>query len=242
MKVAVTGAGGFVGKNLALALARLRCLTVFALYRESTAQEWEAALGSADIVYHLAGVNRAEQEEDYIVGNVELTRSVCASSAKQRRPPAIVLASSVHASQDTGYGRSKRQAESLVRKYGRHTGAPIFLFRLPGVFGKWCRPDYNSVVATFCHRIARNLPITVSDRAKEIDLAYIDDVVRAFVRLLEGAEATKGEEFHEVEPTYRVTLGDLADWIQSFRDSRSTLRLPDMDDSFARVFYATPIS
>ena len=239
MKVAVTGAGGFIGKNLVLALARLPGLSIRELGRESTAREWESALASADFVYHLAGVNRPERDEDFFTGNAELTERLCMSLSRQECPPAIVLASSIHATLDTGYGRSKRQAENAVREYSRHTGAPVFLFRLSGVFGKWCRPDYNSVVATFCHRIVHDLPITISDPAKVIALVYIDDVVRAFLRVLEDGEVSKSGEFHEVRPIYRVALGDLVDRLRSFRNTRSSLGLPDMADPFVRALYAT---
>ena len=242
MKVVVTGAAGFIGKNLSVALGRLPGLSVHGLDKESMAQDWEAALASADFVYHLAGVNRPEREEDFFAGNAELTERLCLALSEQESPPAIVLASSIHAIQDTGYGRSKRHAENAAGEYGRRTGAPVYLFRLPGVFGKWCRPDYNSVVANFCHRIAREMPITISNAAREIDLVYIDDVVRAFLHLLEGGEATKGSEFYEVEPRYRVALGNLADMLRSFRDIRSSLRLPDMADTFARALYATYLS
>lgn len=242
MKVMITGFNGFIGKNLALALARLPGLTVAALDRRSSAQEWKAALTSANFVFHLAGVNRPDREEDFFTVNAALTERLCAELSKQVHPPSIALTSSTHAVQDTGYGRSKRHAENVVRDYGRQTGVPVYLFRLPGVFGKWSRPDYNSVVATFCHRITRDLPVIISNEAKEIDLVYIDDVVNAFLHILQEQAGAGICEFHEVKPVHRIALGDLAAMLHSFRDLRSSLRLPNMAEPLVRALYTTYLS
>jgi len=143
---------------------------------------------------------------------------------------------------DNPYGLSKRQAEEAVFNFGRETEASVFIFRLHGVFGKWCRPNYNSVVATFCHSIARDLPIAISDPAREIELVYVDDVVHAFIGLLNGRLHVSDGKYCLVEPTYRISLSALADTIQGFRDSRITLALPDIGDPFVRALYATYIS
>jgi UDP-2-acetamido-2,6-beta-L-arabino-hexul-4-ose reductase len=152
------------------------------------------------------------------------------------------LCSSTQAALDNPYGLSKRQAEEAVFDFGRETGASVFVFRLPGVFGKWCRPNYNSVVATFCHNIACDLPIAISDPAREIELVYIDDVVRAFIGIMDGRLPVSDGQYCLVEPTYRMSLGALAETIQGFRDSRVSLALPDMSDPFTRALYATYVS
>ena len=158
------------------------------------------------------------------------------------RTPLLVLSSSTQAALDNPYGLSKRQAEDAVFDFGRETGASVFVFRLPGVFGKWCRPNYNSVVATFCHNIARDLPIAISDPAREIELVYIDDVVRAFIGIMDGRLPVSDGKYCLAEPTYRISLGALAETIQGFRDSRVSLALPDMSDPFIRALYATYVS
>ena len=240
--VLVTGAKGFVGKNLVVVLKRRTEVTVIEHDLDSPAGLLEEGLGKADVIYHLAGVNRPERIEEFTEGNFDLTRQVCAALHRLGRTPLLVLSSSTQAAMDNPYGLSKRHAEDAVFSFGREEGASVFVFRLPGVFGKWCRPNYNSVVATFCHNIARDLPIAISDPTREIELVYIDNVVRAFIDVMDGRlPASEGKHFI-AEPTYRLSLGILAKTIQSFRDSRVSLALPDMSDPLTRALYATYVS
>jgi UDP-2-acetamido-2,6-beta-L-arabino-hexul-4-ose reductase len=153
-----------------------------------------------------------------------------------------VLSSSTQATLDNPYGVSKRLAEETVFAFGSETGARVAIFRFPGVFGKWCRPNYNSVVATFCYNIAHDLPITISDPAREIELIYIDDVIAAFIKVMDGQRPSQGDQFCYVEPTFHVTLGNLAETIRSFRESRNTLLFPAIWDRFTRSLYATYVS
>lgn len=242
-KALVTGAKGFIGKNFVVALRRAGG-EVAEIDVESTPQDLVAGVAGAEVVYHLAGVNRPEHEEEYQDGNVgsleavlsAIERHLSAHSGSKR--PFIVLSSSTQAEQDNPYGRTKLAAEKVLSAYAKRTGGPAVIYRLPGVFGKWCRPSYNSVVATFCHNIARDLPITVSDRANVLRLVYVDDVVKSFLNLL-GAPQPGGCHFREIEPIFSTTLGEMADTLQKFRSSRRDLVVPDFANPFIKRLYAT---
>lgn len=240
--VFVTGAKGFIGKNLVVALKRNAGVDVIEYDLDCPAGLLEEGLSRADVVYHLAGVNRPERVEEFTAGNVDLTRNICATLMQKNRTPLFVLSSSCQAALDNPYGLSKRRAEEEAFEFGGSTGALVSVFRLPGVFGKWCRPSYNSVVATFCHNIAHDLPITISDPAREIELVYIDDVIRIFIGVMDGRQPVSDGKYCLAEPTYRITLGALGKTICDFRESRFSLSLPDMSDPFVRGLYATYVS
>jgi UDP-2-acetamido-2,6-beta-L-arabino-hexul-4-ose reductase len=242
MKVLVTGAKGFIGKNLVVALRRLDRVEVVEYDVDSPQNSLEQHLAVTDVVYHLAGVNRPEREEEFDEVNAELTRKICNSLRNLRLSPIFILSSSSQATADNPYGLSKRKAEKAVLEFGRETGSSVFVYRLPGVFGKWCRPNYNSVVATFCHYIARDLPISISDPKKDIDLVYIDDVVQSFIGILGGHAPICANRYCTVEPIWKINLGQMADILRSFHKSRETNILPDMNDRFLRCLYATYIS
>jgi UDP-2-acetamido-2,6-beta-L-arabino-hexul-4-ose reductase len=240
--VLVTGAKGFIGKNLIVALKRRGDVDVIEYDLDSPAGSLEKGLAKADVIYHLAGVNRPERVEEFAEGNFDLTRQICDGLRRLGRKPLLVLSSSIQAALENPYGLSKRQAEEAVFDFGREAGASIFVFRLHGVFGKWCRPNYNSVVATYCYNIARDLPIAISDPAREIELVYIDDVVRAFIGVMAGRLPVSDGKYCPVAPKCRISLGALAEMIQSFRDSRVSLALPDISDPFVRTLYSTYVS
>ncbi|MBU2621775.1 MAG: NAD-dependent epimerase/dehydratase family protein [Proteobacteria bacterium] len=242
LTVLVTGAKGFIGKNLTVTLKRRADVDVIGYDLDSPPGLLEEGLAKADVVYHLAGVNRPERVEEFTEGNFDLTRRVCDDLRRLARTPLLVLTSSTQAALDNPYGVSKRHAEEVVFDFGKGMGASVFVFRLHGVFGKWCRPNYNSVVATFCHNIARDLPIAISDPTKEIELVYIDDVVRAFVGIMDGFLPVPDGKYCLVEPTYRISLGTLAEMIKGFRNSRASLVLPDISDLFVRALYSTYVS
>jgi UDP-2-acetamido-2,6-beta-L-arabino-hexul-4-ose reductase len=242
MKILVTGAKGFIGKNLIVTLKRRADVVIIEHDLDSPAGLLEEGLTKSDVIYHLAGVNRPERVEEFTEGNFDLTRLVCDTLRGLRRKPLLVLSSSTQAGLDNFYGHSKRQAEDAVFDFGRETGASIFVFRLHGVFGKWCRSNYNSVVATFCHNIARDLPIAISDPEREIELVYIDDVARAFIDIMDDRLPVSDGKYCSAEPTYRITVGALAETIQGFRKSRMSLALPGMSDPFIRALYATYLS
>jgi len=242
MNVLVTGAKGFIGRNLVVSLRRMADILVWEYDLDSPATSLEESLVGADAVFHLAGVNRPESVDEYETGNAELTRRVCHILRSHRRKPTLVLSSSNQAALDNPYGISKCHAEKTVLEFGRDMGAAVYAFRLPGVFGKWCRPNYNSVVATFCHQIARDLQIFVSDPSRELELVYVDDVVRCFAGILLGQIPELQDEFYRVRPTYRITLGALADTLRGFREGRNHLLLPDMESRLIRFLYATYLS
>lgn len=245
MKVLVTGALGFIGKNLTVALRRSG-VEVAEIDMDSPAEGLLAGACGARAVFHLAGVNRPEREEEFAAGNVgPLTALFNALEAARASgtigsTPFIVLPSSRQATLDNAYGRSKLAAEHALEAYSQRTGTPAAIYRLPGVFGKWCRPNYNSVVATFCHNIARDLPIVISDPEKVAELVHVDDVVHRFVSHLGAVEA--GVVHPEVRPVFSITLGELAERIRAFRSSRTTLEVPDTSDPLTRRLFGTYLS
>jgi UDP-2-acetamido-2,6-beta-L-arabino-hexul-4-ose reductase len=246
VKVLVTGAKGFIGKNLVVALRR-GGVEVDEIDVDSSPDDLLAGVAGAAVVYHLAGINRPEHEEEFQTGNVgsleavfsAIERQVSANPGAER--PLIALSSSTQAERDNPYGRTKRAAEDTLAAYCHRTSSPAAIYRLPGVFGKWCRPNYNSVVATFCHNIARDLPITVLDRANVLRLVYVDDVVKAFLGLL-GSPQPAGGRFQEAEPSFIANLGEIADTLHAFRASRAKLIVPDFSDPFIKRLYATYLS
>lgn len=238
MRVLVTGANGFVGKNVCAALAQRKEVDLAGCDVQDAPGTLDRELRLADVVFHLAGVNRPADPLEFERGNAHLTATVCEGLAAAGRKAKIVLASSVQVERDNPYARSKLAAEREVRSYAERTGAEGVVYRLKNLFGKWCRPNYNSVTATFCHNIARGLPIQISDPSTIVDLTYVDDVVTAFVSEIDAAPAT-GFRLAPPLESYAVSLGDLARMIESFRDHRSTLILPDWSNRFVRALYAT---
>lgn len=239
--VLITGSEGFVGRNLRVSLqgrADLRLLT-FDIHDDPAVLP--GLLQQADFVFHLAGINRPQNPEEFQAGNTALTEQVCRSLAAGNRRVPIVLSSSTQAALDNPYGVSKRGAEEAVLAYGRMTGVPVYVYRLSNVFGKWCRPNYNSGVATFCHNIAHDLPIQVNDPSIVMNLVYIDDVVRIFAELLDGPPAAT-DGFCSVQPVHTITLGEIVALIRSFRESREQRSIPDMSDPFSKKLYSTYLS
>ena len=241
----ITGAGGFVGKNL-VAQLRNEGWNDLLLFDVDTPKELLADYAArADFVFHLAGVNRPQNANEFYEGNRGFTEHLLALLAAAGNKAPVLVTSSIQAELDNDYGKSKREAEELIFAHERATGAPALVYRLPGVFGKWCRPSYNSVVATFCHNIANGLPIDVRDPAYSFPLVYIDDVVASFIAAMEGRAARDCSipgYCHLMCDAYDVTLGRLAELIESFRGSRGKLDVPDMGDAFTRKLYATYLS
>jgi UDP-2-acetamido-2,6-beta-L-arabino-hexul-4-ose reductase len=240
-RAVVTGASGFIGKNLVVALRRAG-VDAAEIDQDTPGTVWADAVRQATVVFHLAGVNRPQHEEEFVEGNVGSLATLFAALEERatRRPdaarPLIVLSSSTQAARDNPYGRSKLAAEQALEAYAARTGTPAAIYRLPGVFGKWCRPNYNSVVATFCYNIARDLPIAISDPARVVELVHADDVVAQFMTHCGGHAA--GVLRGEVHPVFS-TLGELADRIGAFRAIRQTLLVPDLDDAFTRRLFGT---
>jgi len=241
VNVFITGSKGFIGSNLVAYLNRHDDVEVIGFDIQNTDQDLWEGLAAADFVFHLAGVNRPESVGEFETSNVGLTEKVCQYLLDLGRVTPILLSSSIQVERDNPYGRSKLHAEKVIQQYVEQSGARGIIYRMKNVFGKWCRPNYNSVVATFCHNIARDLPITISDPHHEIEFIYIDDVVEHYEGEL-AADDPGGVIYREVEPSYKVTLGELADLIRSFRSIRDTLHLPDLADPFVRKLYGTYLS
>jgi UDP-2-acetamido-2,6-beta-L-arabino-hexul-4-ose reductase len=240
MKVLVTGADGFIGKNLAVHLAARDDVEMMRYVRGSTEDALRQAMSSADFVIHLAGVNRPEDTAEFTTGNAELTAMLCREMAASGRRIPVIFASTVHAGRDDAYGASKLAAEQILLQYAKESGAPVCIFRLPGVFGKWCRPNYNSVVATFCHNIARDLPIRIDNPDSKLSLVYIDDVLGAFTRIMEGEISEAA--YCDIKPVYDTTVGEVAGRIRAFRATRDTLVSERVGTGFLHALYSTYIS
>lgn len=251
MNILITGAKGFVGKNLCHTLKTVRDGThplhlpvgeILEYDRDTPPERLADFCAGADFVFHLAGVSRSEDAAEFDSGNVVFTAVLLQKLRERGNACPVMYASSVQAISDAPYGRSKRAGEELLLRHSRETGAKVLLYRLPNLFGKWSRPRYNSVVATFCHNIARDIPIQIDDPERELELAYIDDVMVELLRALQGMESRQGD-FCAVPVTHRATLGHIAELLRQFRAHPQSLMMPPMPrDSFEKKLYSTYIS
>jgi len=239
-RVLITGAAGFIGRNLCLRLSEMAGVEVLPFLRHNSPSELAALVATSDAVVHLAGENRPADPAAFAQGNTGLTITLCEALERSGRAIPLVLASSVQAETDSPYGRSKRGAEEAVAALAHRTRCPVSLFRLPGVFGKGSRPEYNSVVATFCHNIARGLPVRIDDPGRLVRLVYIDDVLDAVIEALD--RDVPGLSRPEVSPVYSLTLQALCDQIRAMALSRSTLMSPRCGAGFTRALQATYLS
>ncbi len=239
MRVLVTGAYGFIGKNLLVHL-REQQIEVIPFTREMSQQELADALRDADFVFHLAGINRPKDVSEFAEGNTGLTEQLCDLIRASGRQIPVLYTSSIQAEASNPYGTSKRAAEEALVTLQKDTGSPVYLYRLPNVFGKWSRPNYNSAVATFCHNIANDLPIQINDPSSFVHLVYIDEVIKDFLRLLD--DRPLGVHWPEVTPVYKTTVGDLADQIRLFKTSRESLVSEAVGIGLTRALYSTYLS
>ena len=269
MNILVTGANGFVGKNLTEALKNVRdgkdktrpSLVIDNLYLydiDTDPSVLEDGCRNSDFVFHLAGVNRPQNPEDFMQGNYGFTDTLLSTLKEHRNTCPVMISSSIQATcigrYDGDYGRSKKAGEELLFAYGRETGAKVLVYRFPNLFGKWCRPNYNSAVATFCNNLANDLPITVNDPSVQLELLYIDDLVAEMLDALEGREhrcefdgidtvLKENGTYCAVPTTHRVTLGEIVTLLEQFRDQPSTLTVPEIPNgSFAKKLYSTYLS
>jgi UDP-2-acetamido-2,6-beta-L-arabino-hexul-4-ose reductase len=241
MKILVTGPKGFIGRNLVAELKNHKYLDIFQYDIDTDACLLDDYCKEAEFVFHLAGVNRPKEEKEFMEGNFGFTSILLESLKRHKNACPVMLASSTQAELNNPYGKSKKAGEDLLFEYGRQTGAKALVYRFPNVFGKWCRPSYNSAVATFCHNIAHDLPIVVNDREVIMSLVYIDDVVAELINALGGKENAAGR-FCKVGVVHTVKLGGIVDLIYSFKKSREECSVPDMSDGFTKKLYGTYLS
>jgi UDP-2-acetamido-2,6-beta-L-arabino-hexul-4-ose reductase len=245
MRVLVTGADGFIGKNLLLHLQERSGIEAIPFTRQHRVDDLPKLLEGVDWVFHLAGINRPQIPKDFITGNVGLSEQLCAAIKASGKHIPLVYTSSIQAEYNNDYGRSKRKAENALLSMQTDTGNPVFIYRLPNVFGKWAKPNYNSVVATFCHNIARNEPIQIKDSSAVLRLVYIDDVVSSFMSLLTDLELgmlNTASTFVQVAPEYRLSVGELAGKLYRFKETRNDLTTEPVGVGLVRALYSTYLS
>lgn len=252
MNILVTGARGFIGRNLVAQLHNIQSgkarnnavpdgLKVFEYDIDSDPSELEVYCKNADFVFNLAGVNRPKEQSEFMKGNFGFASTLLDTLRKYKNTCPVMISSSTQATLDNPYGESKRAGEHLMLEYAKETGAKVLIYRFPNVFGKWCRPNYNSAVATFCNNIAHDLAIQVNDPAVVMNLVYVDDVVNELIAALTGGENRKGD-YCEVPVVYSVTLGKIVELLYSFKESRNNLNVPDGGDAFTKKLYSTYLS
>lgn len=239
MKIVVTGAKGFIGKNLCIMLREHGYQDIVEVDRETSREQLRDILRDVDFVYHLAGINRPKDEEEFQQGNADLTCFIVEQLTLSGKQVPVMVSSSTQADRDNAYGQSKQLAEQAVEQYGRQTQSQYFIYRFPNVFGKWCRPNYNSFVATFCYNILNNLDVTIHDPNAPVTLVYIDDVCSHLITLLGEAS---GSGYKSVSPEYLTTVGEVADLLRAFKQSRDNLIIENVGSGLTRALYATYLS
>ena len=241
MKILVTGAEGFIGKNLIAELRNRDYTNIFEYDKDTDTSLLDEYCKDADFVFHLAGVNRPKDHSEFMEGNFGFTSTLLDSLKKHKNTCPVLISSSTQAELENPYGMSKKAGEDSFFAYSKETGAKVLVYRFPNVFGKWCKPNYNSAVATFCHNIAHDIPITVNNPSVVMNLVYIDDVVDELINALQEKENTN-REFCEVSVVYTIQLGEIVDLIYSFKNSREERSIPDMTDTFTKKLYSTYLS
>lgn len=243
MKVLVTGAKGFIGKNLIAELNRREGVQVFSYDIDTPVELLDEYCRECDFVYNLAGINRPQNEEEFMEGNFGFASTLVETLRKHGNTCPIMNSSSIQATLENPYGKSKKAGEDMMFAYGQETGASVYIYRFPNVFGKWCRPNYNSAVATFCHNIAHGLPIQVNDRGTVMHLVYIDDVVEELLQVLDHHPHVNADGYCYVPVEHEITLGEIVTLLYSFRESRQNLMIQDMTEGcFEKKLYATYLS
>lgn len=243
MKILVTGARGFIGKNLIVELKNRNYQHIYEYDTDTEPELLEKYCQECEFVFNLAGVNRPENQEDFMKGNFGFASTLLDTLKKYHNTCPVMVSSSIQAALDNPYGKSKKAGEDLMFSYARETGAEVLVYRFPNVFGKWCRPNYNSAVATFCYNIARDLAIQVNDRSVVMNMVYIDDVVDELIAALENHANKEQDGYCYVKTVHTVTLGEIVDLLYSFKDSRELRSIPDMtENSFTKKLYSTYLS
>lgn len=243
MKIGITGALGFLGSNLSQVLSESQKYELILFSRDNTTADLSNLVDEADWIFHFAGINRPQNDKEFEIGNTGLTEKLVALLQEKQKQTPVVLSSSIQAERDNAYGKSKLGAEQALLAHTQKTGAPIYIYRLPNLFGKWSRPNYNSVVSTFCYKILNDEAISINDPKAELTLAYIDDVINELLDMLDGqAHNDEQEHYYKVPVSYKITLGQLANQIQAFKDSRNNLITEAVGVGLTRALYSTYLS
>ena len=238
MKILITGSEGFIAKNLIEHLKRDESLELYLFSKKDSLNLLKAYVQEVDFIFHLAGVNRPQSVEEFYEGNSNLTKVITDTLKDLGKNTPILLSSSTQAELDNDYGKSKLEAEELLLEYAKDSGAKVYIYRLPNVFGKWSKPNYNSVIATWCYNIANDLDIQVNSRDTVLNLVYIDDVVKSFI----GKLNSNNSGYCKVEPVYKKSLGEIEELLYKFKANRETLVIPNVASGFERALYATYLS
>lgn len=252
MNILITGSKGFIGKNLVAELLNLKegktkhkhlqsDLSILEFDKDTDIKTLNEYCKQADFVFHLAGVNRPQEQSEFMEGNYGFTSELLSLLKKHNNNCPMMISSSIQAELDNPYGKSKKAGEELLFNYSKETGAKVLIYRFPNVFGKWCKPNYNSAVATFCHNIAHGLPIQVNDPNVVMTLVYIDDVIQELINALVDRANELGN-YCKVVVEHTIKLGEIVTLIESFKESRSTLQVPDLSDAFTKKLYSTYLS
>jgi UDP-2-acetamido-2,6-beta-L-arabino-hexul-4-ose reductase len=244
VKVLITGSDGFLAKNLISQLKTIDKIELYLFSKDNSPDTLEAHLKEVDFIFHLAGVNRPKTKTEFITGNTNLTKSIVDMLTKYHKKTPLLFSSSIQADLDNEYGKSKKEAEKIIRDYSNRAGVNVFIYRLPNIFGKWARPNYNSVIATWCSNIANNKSIEIDDEDSKLTLVYIDDVVKSFIKkmFLKDSFRNKDYKFYDVKNIYLKTLEEIKNLLFSFRENRMSLVIPDVGSGFERALYATYLS
>jgi len=241
MNILVTGAKGFIGKNLIAELKNRKYTDIFEYDKDTDPSLLDKYCKEADYIFHLAGVNRPKDQSEFMEGNYGFTSTLLGTLKKYKNTCPIMISSSIQAKLDNPYGKSKKAGEDLLFQYSKENNVEVYVYRLSNLFGKWSKPNYNSVVATFCYNIARDLEIKINNPESELTLCYIDDVLDEFKRALKNKPTKKGNYCY-VPVTYNTTVGELAKIIQSFKETRKNLNIPNLSNSFIKKLYSTYLS
>lgn len=241
MKIGITGSDGFIGKNLLERLSRIKDLEVLTFTKKSSLSDLEFLVRNVSVIFHLAGVNRSHDDNEFISVNKNLTQIIVGLIEKHKAKTTIVYTSSIHVNKDDIYGVSKLEGEVILKRYANRSQSKVYIYRLPNIFGKWSRPNYNTVIATWCYNISRDLPVLVHDKNKRLDLIYIDDLINNFITHIDK-NIESGVLYPEIIPVYKKKIGDIYDLLISFKDIRSNSLIPSVGSGFSRALYATYLS